>query len=410
MNYETFFDSELADLRARGDYRYFAQLEHTSNSDVEVIHHGLTPPRLVIPWCSNDYLCMSRHPIVTEALRKAAVEGGAGSGGSRNIAGTTIHHRDLEQLLARLHRKEAALLFTSAYIANQAILGLLGRRLKGSVIFSDEANHGSIVQGIRSSNSEKRIFRHNDSDSLEDLLQQTEVDRPKIIVTESIFSVDGDLAPIDKIVHLARQYNALLVLDEVNGVGLYGDIGGGIAQELQHEQQVDIVVGTFGKAVGLAGGYIAGSSVLIDYVRSFAPEFIFTTSLPSCIVAAAFASITHLMSESLLRAAHTRVLSTVRAGLREMGIPILNGATRHIIPVVIGSSDKCRALCRDLLDLHSIYLQPINFPTVPRGTERVRITPTPRHTDAMIADFLAAIDAIWKRLDLPRCEALEHTS
>lgn len=410
MDYEAFFDSELTELKMRGDYRYFAQLEHTSKSEVQVIHHGLTPPRAVTPWCSNDYLCMSRHPVVTEALRRSAIEGGVGSGGSRNIAGTTIHHRDLERLLAHLHKKEAALLFTSAYIANQAVLGLLGKRLKGVIVFSDDANHGSIVQGIRSGNSEKRIFRHNDSDALEVLLEQTEIDRPKIIVTESIFSVDGDVAPIGKIVSLARKHNALFLLDEVNGVGLYGDLGGGLAQELHYDEQVDIVVGTFGKAIGLAGGYIAGSSVLVDYVRSFAPEFIFTTSLPSCIVAAAIASITHLMSDTYLRASHARVLSEVRAGLGARGIPVLKGASRHIIPVVVGDSERCRALCRELLEVHDIYLQPINFPTVPRGTERVRITPTPKHSDAMIDHFLKAIDRTWQRLNLPRYEALERES
>ena len=404
MDYEHPLRAKLASLKSAHNYRVFAELDPTNYAFPVSVHDGLTPPQPVVVWCSNDYLGMSRNPVVIAALCDAAHTAGAGSGGSRNIAGTTTYHSRLEATLARLHGKARSLLFASAFLANENLFRLLGKAYPECVFFSDQQNHASMIEGMIQSGAEKCIFRHNDVGELVSLLKSCAPNRPKIIAVESVYSVDGDTAPVNEIAEIASRYGAMLIVDEVNGVGLYGEKGAGLTEELGLTDKIDLIVGTFGKAFGLAGGYIAGSETVIDYIRSFAPGFIFTTSPPTCIVAATLASLQYVRENPELRRLHRTRTEAVVTELRALGIPIMRGADRHIIPVLVGNSDRCKRLTSMLLKQYGIYLQPITFPTVPVGTERVRITPTPFHTPEMIAHLAASLDACWREFNLPRAE------
>jgi 5-aminolevulinate synthase len=350
----------------------------------------------VTVWCSNDYLGMSQHPAVRAAMHEAIETVGAGSGGTRNISGTTHYHVELERELADLHGKEAALLFTSAYIANEATLSTLQRLIPGLVIFSDEKNHASMIQGILHGGGEKHIFRHNDVEHLEEKLKKYPRGTPKIIVFESVYSMDGHIAPVQAIADLAAKYNALTYLDEVHAVGLYGPRGGGIAEREGVMHRIDIINGTLAKGFGVMGGYIAASKACCDAIRSYAPGFIFTTSLAPAIVAGALASIRHLKTSNVERERLAERVQTLKGHLAGAGLPVMQNPS-HIVPVMVGDPVHCKAVTDTLLDRYGIYLQPINYPTVPRGTERMRLTPSPVHTDAQMAALIAALHELWAR-------------
>ena len=401
MDYESRFRRHLEALHAEGRYRIFADLKRRCGAYPTADHFGEEGVRDVTVWCSNDYLGMSQHPVVRDAMHAAIDAVGAGSGGTRNISGTTHYHVELEAELADLHGKEAALLFTSAYIANDSTLSTLQRLLPGLVIFSDEKNHASMIEGIRRGGGEKHIFRHNDIEHLEELLKKVPAGTPKIIVFESVYSMDGHIAPIEAICDLAEQYGALTYLDEVHAVGMYGAHGGGIAEREGLSGQVDIIEGTLAKAFGVMGGYIAASGTIVDAVRSYAPGFIFTTSLAPVLAAGALASVRHLKAsgeERRLQQHHARLLKEALAA-REL--PVM-ASDSHIVPVLVGEARRCKALTDALLATHDIYVQPINYPTVARGTERLRLTPTPLHGAGEIARLADAIDALWSDLALER--------
>ena len=353
----------------------------------------------IIVWCSNDYLGMGQHPFVIEAIERAMHEVGVGSGGTRNISGTNRYHILLEQEISNIHKKDSSLLFTSAYVANQSAINILGSKLKNCVIFSDEKNHASIINGIKGSKAEKKIFKHNDMIHLESLLKSVEISKPKIIIFESVYSMDGDFTPIKKITNLAKKYNALTYLDEVHGVGLYGKNGGGVAEEQNVMDEIDIINGTLAKAFGLMGGYISASKTIIDFVRSFAPGFIFTTSLPPAIASGAIASIRYIKNNNELRIKLNEKCLLIKEKLLKSNIPFIKTKS-HIIPIIIGDSVLCKKVSDELYDKHKVYLQSINFPTVPRGEEGLRITPTPLHTDKMIDELIYALKQTWKRLKL----------
>ncbi|KAA5805514.1 5-aminolevulinate synthase [Alkalicaulis satelles] len=395
MDYRSAFKASVARVRAEGRYRVFANLRRvrgqfprarwrTDEGDV----------RDVVVWCSNDYLGMGQSPCVTGAMKQAIDDVGAGAGGTRNISGTTNYHVELEHSLADLHGKEAALLFTSGYISNQATLATLGKILPGLIMFSDALNHASMIEGVRQSGCEKHVWRHNDIAHLEELLRAAPVDAPKLIALESVYSMDGDIGPLEAVCDLADKYNALTYLDEVHAVGLYGLRGGGIAERDGLMDRFDIIEGTLGKAYGLMGGYIAADSVIVDAVRSWAPGFIFTTSLAPAIAAGARASVEFLKSAHHLREAHQERAATLKARLKEAGLPVMDSVT-HIVPVHVGDPVLCKRMTDALLDDHGIYVQPINYPTVPRGTERMRFTPTPMHDDAMIDALVEALRAVY---------------
>ena len=396
-DYTEHFRAQLNRLKTENRYRHFVELERIVGRHPVALRHHNGAAQEVTVWCSNDYLGMGQHPDVIAAMRAAAAAGGTGAGGTRNISGTSHALVSLEDELAALHGKERALTFTSGYVANEASLSALVAQLPDVLILSDEMNHASIISGIKLSRAEKAIFRHNDVAHLEELLAAQPNDRPKIIVFESVYSMDGDTSPIAEIAALARRYNALTYLDEVHAVGMYGAEGGGIAQMRGLDGGIDIIQGTLGKAFGAGGGYIAASDVICDTVRSNGSGFIFTTALPPAVAAAAHAAVRHLRHDGTLRAAQQRQAARLKDGARGAGIPILEGDT-HIVPVMVGDAAATMRICQLLLDEHGIYVQPINYPTVPRGTERLRLTPGPYHTDEMVDRLVGALRSVMDRV------------
>ena len=404
MTYATALDAALQRLHDEGRYRTFVDIERQRGHFPRATWRrpdGTTQEITV--WCGNDYLGMGQHPVVLDAMHAALDATGAGSGGTRNISGTTVHHRALEAELADLHGKEAALVFTSAYIANDATLSTLPRLFPGLIIYSDALNHASMIEGIRRNGGARRVFRHNDVAHLRALLQADDPAAPKLIAFESVYSMDGDFGPIAAISDLAEEFGALTYLDEVHAVGMYGPRGGGVAERDGLAQRIDILNGTLGKAYGVMGGYIAASARMVDAIRSYAPGFIFTTSLPPAVAAGAAASVRHLKGDSALRARHQQGARTLKMRLKGLGLPIIDHGS-HIVPVHVGNPVKCKWLSDLLLEDFGIYVQPINFPTVPRGTERLRFTPSPVHDAAMTQHLVAALDQLWAGCALNRAE------
>ena len=405
MDYQAGLDAALSLLHAEGRYRTFIDIERRCGDFPRALWtrpDGST--REITVWCGNDYLGMGQHPVVLEAMRAVLDGTGAGSGGTRNISGTTRHHRALEAELADLHAKEAALLFTSAYVANDATLSTLNRLFPGLIIYSDALNHASMIEGIRRGGGAKRIFRHNDLAHLRALLAADDPGAPKLIAFESIYSMDGDFSPIRAICDLAQEFGALTYLDEVHAVGMYGPRGGGVAERDGQSDRIDIINGTLAKAFGVFGGYIAASARMVDAIRSYAPGFIFTTSIPPAVAAGAAASVRFLKSAQHLRDAKQTNARILKLRLRGLGLPIIDHGS-HIVPVHVGDPVHCKMLSDMLLESHGIYAQPINFPTVPRGTERLRFTPSPLHGPKEIDALVAAMDQLWRHCALNRAEA-----
>ena len=400
MDYDSIFKAAIERLHDEGRYRVFIDILRTKGSYPNAqCFHGHNGPKPITVWCSNDYLAMGQHPTVIAAMEQALHDVGAGSGGTRNIGGNTHYHVDLEAELADLHGKQGALLFTSGYVSNEAALSTLGKLLPGCVIFSDELNHASMIAGIRSSGCEKRVFRHNDLDHLEQLLIEEDPETPKLIAFESVYSMDGDVAPIAAMCDLADRHGALTYLDEVHAVGMYGPRGGGISERDGIADRVTIIEGTLGKAYGVMGGYIAAEQTIIDCIRSYAPGFIFTTSLSPVLVAGALASVRHLKASSDERTAQQAGAAMLKARFRDAGLPVMHTVT-HIVPVLVGCPVKAKHISDILLAEYGLYVQPINFPTVPRGTERLRFTPGPNHSAAMMEELVGALVEIWDRLEL----------
>jgi 5-aminolevulinate synthase len=406
MDYESFFRSEIEGLHEEGRYRVFADLERHAGQFPKATRHTGDGTHEVSVWCSNDYLGMGQNAIVTDAMHEAITRCGAGAGGTRNISGTSHYHVLLEQELADLHGKEAALLFTSGYVSNWAALGTLASRIPGCVVLSDALNHASMIEGIRYSRADRRIWKHNDVADLERQLAEIEPGRPKLVAFESVYSMDGDIAPIKEICDVADKYGAMTYLDEVHGVGLYGPRGGGIAEREGLMDRLTVIEGTLGKAFGVMGGYIAASEALCDFVRSFASGFIFTTALPPSLAAGARASIQFLKSADgeALRTRQRNRVATLRRRLDALGIPHLPNPS-HIVPVMVKDPVKCKMLSDILLDTYGVYIQPINYPTVPKGTERLRITPSPLHSDADIEHLVRALESLWSQCALSRAVA-----
>jgi 5-aminolevulinate synthase len=400
MDYSSFFIEKIDGLRSEGRYRIFADLARQAGRFPVANSFGGTVAGEVTVWCSNDYLAMGQHPAVLEAMADALRAFGAGAGGTRNISGTSHALVLLESELADLHRKPAALVFTSGYIANQASLGTLASLLPECVIFSDALNHASMIDGIRQSRAQKRIFRHNDPEHLDSLLHEVDPESAKIVAFESVYSMDGDIAPIAEICDVAEKHNALTYLDEVHAVGLYGPRGGGIAEARGLVDRITVINGTLAKAFGVIGGYIASSSEIVDVVRSFATSFIFTTALPPAIAAGALASVRHLKASNVERERHQERAAALKRRLREANLPVMPSQS-HIVPVLVGDPVRCKQITDILMAEYRIYIQPINYPTVPRGTERLRITPGPAHTDEMMDELVSALRTIWQGLALP---------
>lgn len=400
MNYQHLFTQAIERLHDEGRYRVFIDiLRNKGNYPNARCFAGHNGPKPITVWCSNDYLAMGQHPKVIAAMEEALHDVGAGSGGTRNIGGNTHYHVDLEAELADLHGKEGALLFTSGYVSNEAALSTLGKILPGCLIFSDELNHASMIAGIRNSGCEKFIFRHNDLDHLRELLAKADPEAPKLIAFESVYSMDGDIAPIAAICDLADEYNALTYCDEVHAVGMYGPRGGGITDRDAVADRVTIIEGTLGKAFGVMGGYIAADKVIIDVIRSYAPGFIFSTSLSPVLVAGVLASVRHLKESSAEREGQQAAAQFLKDEMANAGLPVMSSVT-HIVPLMVGDPVKAKRISDILLAEYGVYVQPINFPTVPRGTERLRFTPGPAHTQEMMRELVAALVEIWDRLDL----------
>lgn len=400
IDYSRVFNQAIDRLHAEGRYRVFIDVLRNKgaypNARCFAGHNG---PKPIVVWCSNDYLAMGQHPKVIAAMEEALHDVGAGSGGTRNIGGNTHYHIELERELADLHGKEGALLFTSGYVSNEATLSTLARLMPGCIVYSDELNHASMIAGIRNSGCEKRVFRHNDLAHLEELLAADDASAPKLIAFESVYSMDADIAPIAAICDLADKYNALTYLDEVHAVGMYGARGGGISERDGVAERLTIIEGTLGKAFGVMGGYIAADQVIIDVIRSYAPGFIFTTSLSPVLVAGALASVKHLKASSIEREGQQVAAATLKTMMAEAGLPVLSSTT-HIVPLMVGDPVKAKKISDVLLAEYGVYVQPINYPTVPRGTERLRFTPGPAHNEAMMRELVDALVEIWGRLEL----------
>ena len=400
FDYDGSFQSAIAALKRERRYRVFADLERKMGQFPHAFWNSPNGKHDVVFWCSNDYLGMGQHPKVIEAMCAAARRMGAGAGGTRNISGTNRALVELEAELAELHGKESALVFTSGYVSNHTGIATIARLLPDCLILSDALNHNSMIEGVRAAGCAKQIWRHNDLEHLEALLSRAPPDRPKLIVFESLYSMDGDVAPVGAICDLGERYGAMTYLDEVHAVGMYGSRGAGIAERDGVMARIDVIEGTLAKAFGTLGGYIAGRSALVDAVRSHAPGFIFTTALPPAVAAAATASIAHLKISGAERAGQRAAVAATKAALREAGLPVLATET-HIVPVMVGDPDLCKQASDLLLEEHGIYVQPINYPTVPRGTERLRITPTPAHDARLVGQLADALVAVWRKLDLP---------
>jgi 5-aminolevulinate synthase len=407
-DYNAFFERALNELREERRYRVFADLERQSGRFPHATWHSPNGPREVVIWCSNDYLGMAQHPKVVGAMLEAASRMGTGAGGTRNIAGTNHPLVELEHELADLHGKEAALVFTSGYVSNETGISTIAKLLPNCLLLSDALNHNSMIEGVRRAGAQRLIWRHNDTDHLEQLLRAADPDRPKLILCESLYSMDGDVAPLHRICDLARRYGALTYVDEVHAVGMYGPRGGGVAERDGMMERIDIIEGTLAKAFGCLGGYIAANANVIDAVRSYAPGFIFTTALPPAICAAATAAIRHLKTSQWERDRHQDRAAQLKSALRAAQLPVMPSDT-HIVPVLVGAPESCKMASDLLLYYHGIYIQPINYPTVSRGSERLRITPSPHHDDAMIDRLVEAMVNVWDELRLPRSERISNS-